>query len=150
MATYHRITKTVFLVLNILASLVFLLACLAHLLDPIKWWYISLLGLGFAFLIITLVAFIFFWLVFKPRYVLLSLVPLLIGFKSIGMIFAFNTSDRFNYQKDKETLRVAHWNVARFTEWRRNNNKGSQTRLKMVFTAGRCRGLYLPSVDADH
>ena len=48
------------------------------------------------------------------------------------MFFAFNTTQKFNYQKDKETLRVAHWNVARFIEWYRNNNKGSQTRLKMM------------------
>ncbi|HWJ91415.1 MAG TPA: endonuclease/exonuclease/phosphatase family protein, partial [Flavisolibacter sp.] len=30
------------------------------------------------------------------------------------------------------SVRIAHWNVARFTEWKRNNNKGSQTRLKMM------------------
>lgn len=132
MAAYRRITKTVFLILNIIASLIFLLACLAPALDPIQWWYISLLGLGFGFILITLVAFIFFWLVFKPRFILVSLLPMLIGFNSIAMFFAFNTTQKFNYQKGKETLRVAHWNVARFTEWRRNNNKGSQTRLKMM------------------
>src|SRR5215204_123518 len=131
-ATYRRITKTVFLILNIIASIIFLLSCLAPDLDPIQWWYISLLGLGFGFILITLVAFIFFWLVFKPRFILISLLPMLIGFKSIGLFFALNTSQKFNYQKSKETLRVAHWNVARFTEWRRNNNKGSQTRLKMM------------------
>lgn len=132
MAVYRRITKTVFLVLNILASVVFFLACLAPELDPVKWWAISLLGLGFAFIVITLIAFIFFWLVFKPRFVLLSLVSLLIGYKSIATFFAFNTTSKFNYQKEEGTLRIAHWNVARFIEQRRNNNKGSQTRLKMM------------------
>lgn len=131
-ATYRRITKTVFLLLNIIAAIVFLLSCLAPLLNPIQYWYISLLGLGFGFILITLVAFIFFWLVFKPKFILLSLVPMLIGFNSISMFFAFNTTQKFNYQKDKEMLRVVHWNVARFIEWRRNNNKGSQTRLKMM------------------
>ncbi|RYF85091.1 MAG: endonuclease/exonuclease/phosphatase [Chitinophagaceae bacterium] len=131
-ATYRRITKSVFLVLNILASAVFLLSCLAPELNPIKWWYISILGLGFGFILITLFAFIFFWLVFKPRFVLISLVPMLIGFNSIAVFFAFNTTEKFNYQKTKQSLRVAHWNVARFVEWRRNNNKGSQTRLKMM------------------
>ncbi|RYZ27929.1 MAG: endonuclease/exonuclease/phosphatase [Chitinophagaceae bacterium] len=132
MATYRRITKTIFLILNIIASVIFLLACLAPILDPIEWWFISLLGLGFGFIMVTLVAFIFFWLFFKPKFILISLLPLLIGFNSIGLFFAVNTSDKFNYQKSKETLRVGHWNVARFTEWKRNNNKGSQTRLKMM------------------
>ena len=130
-SAYRRITKTIFLILNIIASIVFLLACLAPILNPVKWWAISLLGLGFGFIVITLIAFILFWLVFKPKFILISLLPLLLGFKSIGMFFAFNTTQKFNYQKEKETLRVAHWNVARFIEWYRNNNKGSQTRLKM-------------------
>ena len=132
MATYRRITKTVFLIIHIIASLIFLLACVAHELDPIEWWFVSLLGLGFGFILVTLIAFIFFWLVFKPKFILLSLLPLLIGFNSIGLFFALNTTQKFNYQKSKETLRVAHWNVARFLELKRNNNKGSQTRLKMM------------------
>lgn len=131
-ATVRRYMKTTFLVLNVLASIIFLLACLAPSLDPIEWWFISLLGLGFALLVVTLVAFILFWLVFKARFILLSLIPLLIGYKSIATFFALNATHKFNYQKDPGTLRVAHWNVARFIEWRRNNNKGSQTRLKMM------------------
>src|ERR1043165_8398521 len=78
--TYRRITKIVFLVLNILASVAFLLACLAPSLDPVRWWYVSMLGLGFGFIVITLISFIFFWLVFKPYYVLISLLPMLVGF----------------------------------------------------------------------
>jgi endonuclease/exonuclease/phosphatase family metal-dependent hydrolase len=131
-ATYRRITITVFLILNILASSIFLLACLSPSLNPVKWWYISMLGLGLGLAVITLIAFMLLWLVFKPKFILVSLIPLLIGYKSIGTFFAFNTAQKFNYQKDKDVLRVAHWNIARFTEWRRNNNKGSQTRLKML------------------
>lgn len=128
----RRITKLFFLILNILAALAFLLACLASSLNPIKWWVISLLSLGFGFLVITLFAFILFWLVIKPRLILLSLLPMLIGYKSIAVFFGFHVSHKFNYQKEKTVLRVANWNVARFVEWKRNNNKGSQTRLKMM------------------
>lgn len=131
-AAYRRITRTIFLILNILASVTFLLACLAPILNPVKWWYISMLGLGFAFIIITLLAFILFWLVFKPQYILISLIPMLIGWKSISVFFGFHTTYTFNYTKDPKSLRVAHWNVARFVEWKRNNNKGSQARLKMM------------------
>jgi endonuclease/exonuclease/phosphatase family metal-dependent hydrolase len=131
-ATYRRITKSIFLILNILVSIAFLLACLAPSLDPVKWWFVSLMGLGFGLLVVTLIAFIFFWLVIKPRFVLLALLPLLIGYKSIAVFFGFHVAEKFNYQKQKSVLRVAHWNVARFVEWKRNNNKGSQTRLKMM------------------
>src|SRR5215213_739565 len=132
MATYRRISKLLFIILNGIAAILFLLACLAPYLNPVKWWFISLVGLGFAFIIVTLVAFIFFWLVFKPKFVFISLIPLLIGWKSISVFFAFNTPNKFDYSKQKNSLRIVHWNVARFTEWKRNNNKGSQVRLKMM------------------
>jgi endonuclease/exonuclease/phosphatase family metal-dependent hydrolase len=133
-ATYKRFTRILFLVLNIVAAIIFLLACLAPYLNPVKWWFISLLGLGFAFVIVTLIAFIFFWLVFKPWYILISLIPMMVGWKSLSVFFAFkvNATEKFDYDKPKNVLRIAHWNVARFIEWRRNNNKGSQTRLKMM------------------
>jgi endonuclease/exonuclease/phosphatase family metal-dependent hydrolase len=129
---YRRVTRIVFLVINIVVAVIFLLACLAPYLDPRNWWFISLIGLGFAFLIVTLIAFVFFWLVLKPTYVFISLLAMIIGYKSISVFFAFHIPDKFDYDKPENSLRVVQWNVARFTEWKRNNNKGSQTRLKMM------------------
>ncbi|MGZ8537277.1 MAG: endonuclease/exonuclease/phosphatase family protein [Flavisolibacter sp.] len=129
---YRRFTKITFIILNILAALIFLLACLAPYLDPVKWWIIAFIGLGFVFLIVTLIAFIFFWLIFKPRYIFISLIPMLIGWKSISVFFAFHVPKKFDYNKDPNALRVVHWNVARFMELKRNNNKGSQKRLLMM------------------
>ena len=130
--TYKHFTKVLFLALNCVAVVVFLLACIAPYLNPAKWWFISLLGLGYAFIIVTLIAFVFFWLVFNPRYVFISLLALLIGWKGISVFFAFHIPNKFDYAKPKKILRVAHWNVASFLERRRNNNKASQTRLKMM------------------
>jgi endonuclease/exonuclease/phosphatase family metal-dependent hydrolase len=132
MANYRRFTKILFIVLNVLAAIAFLLACLAPYLNPQKWWAVSLLALGFAFLVVTLLSFIFFWLVFNPRFILISIIPLLIGWKAISVFFAFHNPGKFNYEKPKDVLRIAHWNVGRFTEWKKNNNKGSKTRLKMM------------------
>ena len=123
MSKYRRISRIIFLVVNIVVAVIFLLACLAPYLDPRNWWPVSLIGLGFAFIIVTLIAFIFFWLVFKPRYVLISLIPMLIGYKSIGVFFAFHVPDKFDYDKPGHVIRVVQWNVARFTEWKRNNGK---------------------------
>ncbi|HEU4470153.1 MAG TPA: endonuclease/exonuclease/phosphatase family protein [Flavisolibacter sp.] len=132
MATsYRRFTKVSFIVLNVLAAIAFLLGCLAPYLNPKDWWLISLTGLGFAFSIITLIAFLFFWLVFKLKYTLISLIPLLIGWKSISVFFAFHLPDKFRHERPDNVLRVAQWNVARFSELKKNNNKGSQTRLSM-------------------
>lgn len=130
--TFKRFTKIFFIVLNVVTAVIFLLACLAPYLNPARWWFISLLGLGFVFIVVTLIAFIFFWLILKPRYLLISLIPLLIGWKSLSVFFALHVPGKFNIAKPDNVLRVVHWNVARFVEWRKNNNKGSQIRQKMM------------------
>ena len=131
-AKFSVFAKKFFLFLNILAAIVFLLSAFAPYLNPTEWWFISLLGLGFAFIFTIQVLFILFWIILKPRYALISFLTLLIGWKSISVFFAVNTWKEFNYNKPKNSLRVVHWNVARFIEWSRNNNAGSQTRLKMM------------------
>jgi len=132
MARYRHFTKILFIAFNSVVAIVFLLSCIAPYLNPKKWWPITLLGLGFVFIIITLVAFVFFWLLFRPRFMLISLLSLAIGYKSVLVFFGFHIPDKFDYNKPKNVLRIAHWNVARFIEWKRNNNKGSQMRLKMM------------------
>lgn len=129
---FSLFAKRFFLFLNILAAFVYLIAAFAPYLHPAKWWFISLLGLGFVFACVTHILFIIFWLVLKPRYALISFLTLLIGWKSISVFFAFHPNNEFSHKKPKTTLRVVHWNVARFIETTRNNNKGSQTRLKMM------------------
>jgi endonuclease/exonuclease/phosphatase family metal-dependent hydrolase len=128
----RRFIKKISVFLNVLAAFIFLLASIAPFLHPSKWWLISFLGLGFAALITVLIFFLFFWLFLKPRFMLISIFALLFGWKSISVFFAFHPGNSFNAKKSAGTIRIAHWNVARFTEWRRNNNKGSQVRLKMM------------------
>jgi len=128
----RTILLRVFIVLNFVLVAVFLLACLAPYLDPTKWWFISWLGFIFPVLLILLVISILFWLFFKPRYCLLLVVVLLIGWKSISVFFAFHFSKEFQYKKPADVLRVVTWNVARFVEIKKNNNTGSQIRLKMM------------------
>jgi len=131
-ARFSVYAKKIFLFFNVLTAIVFLLSAFAPYLNPTQWWFISLLGLGFAFICALQIMFIIFWLFLKPRYALISFITLLIGWKSISVFFAFNTTSGLHYNKPKTTLRVVHWNVARFIEWSRNNNKGSKTRLKMM------------------
>jgi len=63
---------------------------------------------------------------------LIPAIALLLSFKSISVFFAFNFPKKFVAEKKPQTIRIATWNVARFIEMKRNNNKGSQARLKML------------------
>jgi len=129
---FRTFTRKLLIAMNILLAIIYLLACLAPYLNPAKWWLISWFGLIFPFLFLLLILSIFFWLFFKPKYALLLLVTLLIGWKSISVFYAFHISHKFNYEKNADVLRVVTWNVARFIEIRKNNNNGSLTRLKMM------------------
>jgi endonuclease/exonuclease/phosphatase family metal-dependent hydrolase len=131
-SVFRTFARKFVLIINIIIAVVFLLACIAPYLNPGKWWFISPLGLAFPFLLVLLLVFIFFWLFAKPKYSVISIVVLIAGIKSIGVFFAFNSPHQFNYEKKENVLRIVTWNVARFVEIKKNNNKGSQTRLKMM------------------
>jgi endonuclease/exonuclease/phosphatase family metal-dependent hydrolase len=47
------------------------------------------------------------------------------------VFLAFHKPGTFSNNKEPGTFRVVSWNVARFIELKRNNNKGSHTRLRM-------------------
>ncbi len=133
MANKFRIfTKRFLVLLNFGVVFIFLMACLAPYLDPQNWWFISFLGLGFPFLLLGVIGFLGWWLFVKRKYALISAIALLLGFKSISVFFAFHVPRNFVAEKDPLTIRIVNWNVARFIEMKRNNNKGSQARLLML------------------
>ena len=133
MATKFRLfTTRFFLFANIIAVIIFLFACLAPYLDPEKWWFFTLLGFAFPFLLVILLVFAVWWLFIQKKLALISVIALLIGIKSISVFFAFHFTTAFKPQKDKGSIRIVSWNVARFVELMKNNNKGSQTRLRMM------------------
>ena len=133
MASRFRIfTRRFFLICNIMWVLFFLLAALAPNLDPQRWWFLAFLGLIFPFLFLGNLCFLVGWLILRKRYALISAIALLLGFKSISVFFAFHPGSGFTEQKKEGDLRIATWNVARFIEMKRNHNKGSRTRLRMM------------------
>lgn len=127
------IVKKIFIYANIIVAAFFLLACFGTpYLNPTQWWYISLLSLAFPFLLLFMILFLLFWLFVKIRFAVFSAIILVIGFRSISVFFAFHISHSFHSEKDPQAIRIVTWNVARFIELRKNNNQGSQTRLKMM------------------
>lgn len=133
MASKFRLfTKRFFIFTNLVVVFFFLLACIAPYLDPQKWWFISVLGLAFPFLLILVFTFFCWWLFVKRRYALISGIALLLSIKSVSVFLAFHRPEAFHEAKSPDTFRIATWNVARFIEMKRNNNKGSRTRLRMM------------------
>lgn len=134
MATAFRIfTRRFFISANVLLGILFLLACLVPQLPPKTWWFIAFLGLIFPFLLVGLLIFFIGWLIlWRPVRLLISLIPILIGWGQVQKTFAFNSTRVFVEKKSTATIRVVSWNVARFIELRKNKNKGSTIRSKMM------------------
>ncbi len=133
MASKLRIfTKRVLVFINYGVVLIFLLACVGPYLDPQSWWFVSFLGIIFPFLLLTVIGFFVWWLFVKRKYAWISAIALLLGIKSISVFYALNFPTGFKKEKNPRSIRIATWNVARFIEMKKNNNKGSQTRRKML------------------
>lgn len=128
----RTIVKKTLIVLNIVTAFFYLLSCMAPYVKPTDAWLISLFGLAFPVLLMLLIGFVFFWLILKWRMVWFPLLVILVGYKSIGVFWGFNRPSGFRYEKKGEHIRIASWNVARFLEWKKNDNEKSKTRLKML------------------
>jgi endonuclease/exonuclease/phosphatase family metal-dependent hydrolase len=109
-------TKRVFIVINIFAACLFLMACCNSFLNPQQWWFIALLGLAFPFLLILITLFFIFWMFFRSRWALLSLVCLLLGYYNIRALAGFHFGKTYPVSKPAGSLRILTWNVTWFDE----------------------------------
>ena len=94
----------------------FLLVSLVPFLHPSKFWFISLLGLVYPYLLVAVFLCFVISLILKSRWAILSLAAMLIGWQQIAVLFAFHTVKDFKFDKSENTLRVLSWNVSSWTE----------------------------------
>jgi endonuclease/exonuclease/phosphatase family metal-dependent hydrolase len=134
MAMIRTFTRRLYIVLNCLAILLFLLACANALLHPGRWWVISLLGLLFPLLLLIVVCFCMVGLFvrsFRP-WSLLSLIALLIGWPNIHSFLAFHPGSHFSQERQPGSLRVLTWNVRSFDDFVTRRRSPSPHRPKML------------------
>lgn len=75
----RKLVKYTIIGLNILAVIALLMAYLAGHVSPVRWWLPSFFGLAYPVIAGVNVVFIVFWLILNPKYLLVSLIPLLAG-----------------------------------------------------------------------
>jgi endonuclease/exonuclease/phosphatase family metal-dependent hydrolase len=71
----------------------------------------GLMGLAVPYFALVLLFFIFFWWIVKPRYSLIPIIALLIGWKQLSVLFATNKYETFSPKKDSTYLRIVDWNI---------------------------------------
>jgi endonuclease/exonuclease/phosphatase family metal-dependent hydrolase len=126
---FRRLTRSFFIIVNIIAGVFFLLGCYGYLFDPHYYWPIGFLTLSTFYFLLILVGFIFFWLFIKPRRTLISIIAILIAFKPVSNIIAFHFSNTFSKTKPADALRVMNWNVAQFSVMDLKKKPGIKDRM---------------------
>lgn len=111
---FRRFTKRVFIVVNIVTALLFLLGSYGYLFNPKYFWPVGFLTLTAFYFLLILLAFIFFWLFVKPVLAFISVVTILLAYKPITNIIPLRLSYTFNKQKQQKDIRLMTWNVAQF------------------------------------
>src|ERR1700754_4204054 len=92
MANLRNFTRRLFIILNVIAVVLFLLACANPFLHPGKWWFVSLLGLAFPFLLFAVGCFFVIGIFLSSHRLLslISLVTLVIGWSNIHSFLAMH------------------------------------------------------------
>lgn len=138
---FRKLTKRFFIIANVIAVLFFLIACLAAYCNPVTYWMVAILGVGFIFFTVIVLLFLVFWLLFRSRWAFLSLAAIMLGWFQIHAFFAFNPFSSFYVSKQNDAFRVLTWNVSRWDEMNKHARGGTSNRLKMFE--------FIKSQDAD-
>jgi endonuclease/exonuclease/phosphatase family metal-dependent hydrolase len=102
-----------FVVLNLLVAIPLLASYLVPYVNTGFFWYGALLGLLYPYLLLLNIVFLIFWLFFKKRYLLLSLVVILTGIKVHNNYFQF----KGNETGRTDGIRVLSYNVNHFYQY---------------------------------
>lgn len=111
---FRRITKSILVTINLVASLLFMVACLSPYISPANWWINGFTGLIFPYLVLAMILFTIFWLLAKPKLVWIPLLTLVLGWQQIQVLFAFHPGAGFNKKRHDNILRIVDWNVRGF------------------------------------
>lgn len=129
----RRVTKRVFVILNLVVVAVFLLACLNAFMHPAKWWFIALLGLAFPFLLVSVLLFLLSWIIFRSKWAFLNLLALVLAYTNIRALVGMHLmQDEFVLEKDQSTLRILSWNVTWFDEQTKEVKRAETYRQDML------------------
>jgi endonuclease/exonuclease/phosphatase family metal-dependent hydrolase len=110
--------KNIVLVINILASVSLIGSYISQFIPPDFWWVPSLFGLIYPYLLVVHLMLIFFWLLVKPRYSLISVFLIVLGW---GMLNRFIQLG--GRKGEKADIRLVSYNVKNFAGQGKNSSR---------------------------
>ena len=124
-----RVPEKLLLVLNYIAAIALLLSNIAGSVSPDKLWFLAFLGLAHIPLLLLNIFFIFFWIFLLRKWVLGSLLAVLVSWGHIGTHFRFRNSEITVQSSD--TLKIMSFNVRLFDLYQWKNTKKYKTRSRI-------------------
>ncbi|MDE1190616.1 MAG: endonuclease/exonuclease/phosphatase family protein [Arachidicoccus sp.] len=103
--------KTFLFVINIILAIAFLFAAFAGKINPNHFGFAYLLVLLFPVFLLINSLFFVWWLLIKPKRILISGVAILISSGSVFHFFSFHFFSKFNENKPADNIRIATWNI---------------------------------------
>jgi endonuclease/exonuclease/phosphatase family metal-dependent hydrolase len=131
--TLRSFSKKIGIFLTIGVSILYGMACLAWYFPPGKYWYIALLGVGYAFLLVSMLGLLIFWIFARSKWLFLPLLVLIASWESIHVFFAFQPMASTTIIKPEGSFRVMQWNVERFGQMRPPKRE-NKVKRKQIFS----------------
>jgi endonuclease/exonuclease/phosphatase family metal-dependent hydrolase len=115
--SFLTFTRRFFFITNFVVIGIFLIACITPFLNPAQWWFAGFMSLLFPFLFILVFVFFVCWLFVDPKWSLLPLAAMVVGWKSTTVLLGWNYGSSFNLKKSQNQIRILDWNVRRFAPY---------------------------------
>ena len=113
-----KVFRFIMLMLNIIAAISLLLACLCSFVNPKTIWWIGFFGLGYMYLLAVNLCFVVFWTFSRKKiYVVISILTILTGWTFLGrnvQIFEKEIPE----DKLSESFKILSFNVQGFEQMR--------------------------------
>lgn len=130
-----------FIVVTWLTGIVYFMASLTPYINPISFWPMSFLALGFPYLTVCLLIILFMWIFIKRKTSILLLLVLLAGYKNLEATIAIHFFTDNRTVSENRGLRILTWNVRCFDTPQSEIYSPTSVRMKMF--------RFMDSVDAD-
>ncbi len=127
-----KILWFLFISANIVAGILYLLACLIPFINSGKSWFIAMLGLVFPLLFFVLLGFLIYWLIRRSKWAFICIVPLILGWQQLSVLYSFHTDKKIIVAKEAETLRVLSWNLSSWGASNKINKNKTHYRNEMI------------------
>jgi endonuclease/exonuclease/phosphatase family metal-dependent hydrolase len=115
---------------SILVILLLLVGLTPHV-DPKIWWPLGFLALGFPWLLLFSILFLLFWLLVRRyRWALISLFGIILSWPSVRAFSAFNINTHSGEPKPAGMIKVMSWNVHLFNFF--DNKKDPTVKQSMI------------------